>query len=99
MNPEMMKKQALLDIKPIVFGEQIKEGIIKGNPVEAKNPCVFCDKPVWISDIGYNVGDPEKDISFQDEKMKACHKMCFHVLAEMMFPAVLQKIWKQMNTN
>lgn len=65
-------------MKTIVFGEEEPKGISKGTPVKGGD-CIWCDKEVWVSDIGYLSDEPLKDIEAAPviKDGKFVHKLCF----------------------
>lgn len=76
--------------KLVILGEESEEGLMdgKGGPREA-GPCMYCDRPVWITQLGYTSSNPGKDIELPElpdmKDIKPLHKICMLELMEVGF--------------
>lgn len=85
-----LSSEVLKQIKPLAMGEFEAKAISKGKPTLMENRCVFCDREVWISSIGYNRDDPELETQPDDTKRTALHKLCFMAVAQLTIPAFME---------
>lgn len=61
--------------KPLMLGENSKEGITRGIPI-MKGSCIYCDEDVWGSDMAYTTQDPDRDQNISVVDVKPMHKLC-----------------------
>lgn len=73
--------------KSLILGEDTREGVARNKGIKISvDSCIWCDKPVWLSQYGYTQDHPTSDISVEkviEKDSKALHKLCLLEIVEL----------------